>query len=76
MNPHHQIEPKSTDHLLTCLGLAIDETKLLRSILKFKDMARSLNEDDKYSGKLNYLNKEIAFLEAKLSEIRSQANKI
>lgn len=33
MNISHQIEPTSTDHLLTCLGLAIDEAKLEREIV-------------------------------------------
>jgi len=36
-----QIEPVSTEHLLTCLGLAIDEAKLVRSIIKSKDLVRT-----------------------------------
>lgn len=75
MKSSPEIEPKSTSHLLNCLGLAIDETKLLRTITRFRDMAMNLSEDDVFSGKLTYLNRQIEILEARLLEVRSQANK-
>ena len=70
-----QIEPKSTSHLLDCLGLAIDETKLLRSLTRFRDMATNLSEDDVFAGKLTYVNRQIEMLEARLLEVRARANK-
>jgi hypothetical protein len=35
---------ESTEHLLTCLGLAIDEAKLVRSLIQSRDIARVLKE--------------------------------
>ena len=32
------MKPVSTDHLLTRLGLAIDEAKLVRSLIQSKDI--------------------------------------
>ena len=37
-----QIEPVSTEPLLTCLGLAIDEAKLVRPLIQWKDIVRVL----------------------------------
>ena len=75
MKSSPQIEPRSTSHLLDCLGLAIDETKLLRSITRFRDMATNLSDEDVFSGKLTYVNQQIEMLEARLHEVRTQANK-
>ncbi len=75
LNPLPQIEPTSTDNLLTSLALAIDETKILRSITKFRNMARNLTEADAISGNLKYLNREIACLEQQLTEVRNRASK-
>ena len=75
MNPSIQIEPASADHLLTCLDLAIDEAKLVRSLIKSKDMAFKLKEKNPFSDRLLFLNVEIPYLEAKLIQVRSMANR-
>ena len=49
----------STEHLLTCLELAIDEAKLVRSLIQSKDIVRVLKEKKPFSERLVYLNKEI-----------------
>ncbi len=71
-----QIEPVSTEHLLTCLGLAIDEAKLVRSLIQSQDLARVLKEEKPFSERLIYLNKEIQYLETKLTDVRSNANRM
>ncbi len=68
-----QIELTSKDRLLTSMRLAIDETKLIRSIRNFRDMARQLKADDPFSLELKHLNKEITDLEARLKQVRSMA---
>ena len=75
MNISPQIEPVSTERLLTCLGLAIDEAKLLRSIVKSKDTAQKLKMEKPFSQRLVFLNREIEYLEAKLIQVRSRANR-
>ncbi len=71
-SPH--IEPKTTVRLLTCMGLAIDETKLVRSINRSKEMARQLEADNPSSHRLLFLNREISNIEARLIKVRSQAS--
>lgn len=71
-SPH--IEPKTTARLLTCMGLAIDETKLVRSIDRSKEMARQLEADNPSSHRLLFLRREISNLEARLIQVRSQAS--
>ena len=73
MNTSPQIELTSKDRLLTSMRLAIDETKLIRSIRNFGDMARQLKADDPFSLELKQLNKEITDLEARLEQVRSLA---
>ncbi len=73
MNTSPQIELTSKDRLLTSMRLAIDETKLIRSIRNFRDMARQLKADDPFSLELRQLNKEITDLEARLKQVRSMA---
>ncbi len=73
MNTSPQIELTSKDRLLTSMRLAIDETKLIRSIRNFRDMARQLKADDPFSLELKQLNKEITDFEARLKQVRSMA---
>ncbi len=73
MKTSPQIELTSKDRLLTSMRLAIDETKLIRSIRNFRDMARQLKVDDPFSLELKHLNKEITDLEARLKQVRSMA---
>jgi hypothetical protein len=68
-----EIEPVSTEHLLNCLGLAIDEARLLRSLIESKQMAARLRQEQAFSDRLIYLNREISYLEKKLAEVRRQA---
>jgi hypothetical protein len=75
MNISPQIEPVSTKHLLACLGLAIDEAKLVRSLIQSKDTARKLKKENPLSKRSIHLNLEIDYLEAKLVEVRSRANR-
>ena len=75
MNPSVQIEPVSADHLLTSLDLAIAEAKLVRLLIKSKDMAFKLKEENPFSGTLFFLNVEIPYLEAKLIQVRNMANR-
>ncbi len=73
MNTSPQIELTSKDRLLTSMRLAIDETKLIRSIRIFRDMARQLKTDDPFSLELKHLNREITDFEARLKQVRSMA---
>lgn len=75
MNISPQIEPVSTEHLLTCLGLAIDEAMLTRTIIKSKDIARDLETKNPVPRRLMLLNREIELLEAKLTRVRSQTSR-
>ncbi len=45
MNLTLEIEPTSTDRLLNCLGLAIEEAKLMKSIIEPKDLATKLEAE-------------------------------
>lgn len=71
-----QIEPTSTGRLLTCLGLAIDETKLIRSINESRKVFAQLETDDPSSHRLLFLEKEISNLEARLAKIRRKASRM
>jgi len=73
MKTFPQIELVSKDRLLNSMRLAIDETKLIRSISSSKDMARKLKLDNPLSQRLKHLNKEITKLEARLTKVRSMA---
>jgi len=68
-----RIELVSKDRMLTSMRLAIDETKLIRSINKNKDMVRILKINDPFSQRLKHLNEEITRLEARLIKVRSMA---
>ena len=73
MRTAHQIEPTSTDQLLTCLGLAIDEAKLVRTIIESKDLAFRLKTEKSLPKRLAHIDREIVYLEAKLAEVREKA---
>ena len=73
MNEPSEKEPASTEHLLTCMGLAIDEARLLRSLIESKQLAARLKQDQPFSDRLVYLNREITYLEKKLAEFRRKA---
>ena len=74
MNDPSEIEPVSTEQLLNCLGLAIDEAKLLRSLIESRELAARLKQENPFSDRLVYLNREITYLEKKLAEVRRKAD--
>jgi hypothetical protein len=76
MDIHPRIEPTSTARLLTCMSMAIDETKLLRSINKSKLIVKQLEAENPSSHRLIFLKKEISNLEARLTKIRHKASRI
>ncbi len=71
-----QIAPTSTASLLTCLGLAIDETKLVRSINESREVIERLESEDPDSHRLLFLNKELSNLETRLIKTRRKANRM
>jgi hypothetical protein len=76
MSKSPRIELTSKDRLLTSMRLAIDETKLIRSINKNKDTARSLKTENPFSQRLKHLNQEITKLEAELIQVRTMAQSL
>ena len=75
MNLSLQIQPVSTGRLLSCMGLAIDEVMLVRSINISKEMIRNLKAGSPFSDRLNHFKREIRQLETKLDRVRSLANR-
>ena len=75
MDTFPQIEPTSTERVLSCMALAIDETKLVRSIMKSRDMASKLKKDNLFTQRFSYLNQEITNLESRLVQVRNKADK-
>lgn len=73
MSAAHQIEPISTEHLLKCLGLAVDEAKYARQLITTKEMVDSLGAEKPFTQRVTHLNREIAYLELKLEEVRTKA---
>ena len=76
MDTHPQIEPTSTARLLTCMSLAIDETKLLRALKKSKLMVTQLDVENPSSHRLIFLKKELSVLEKRLIQVRSKARRM
>ena len=68
-----QIDATSTARLLACLGQAIDEAKLIKSIKISRQMIKDLEEDNPSSERLIFLKKEVSNLEARLVKIRNDA---
>lgn len=72
MNLSPLYETTSSENLVTSLGLAVAEAKMLRSLLKERE---SSVKADRESGRLErmvHLNHEIDYLEAKLLEVKSK----
>ena len=76
MDTHPQIDPASTARLLICLSLAIDETKLIKSIKTSSAMIKQLETENPSSHRLLFLKREISNLEARLAKTRSKASRI
>ncbi len=73
MHQSPQIEPRSTNSLLACLGLAIDETKLIKAIENSRKMISHLEANNPVSERLFFLKRDLSNLEAQLAKIRSNA---
>ena len=69
MGTPFQTELSTKNHPLTCLNRVIDETKLIRSIIKSRDLILELKKVHPYSERLTYLDDEIAYLEEKLAQV-------
>lgn len=67
------IEPTSTVQLLSCMALAIDEAKLVRSLIESTNRVNILKTNDPCSSRSIYLTREITHIEAKLIQVRNKA---
>ncbi len=72
--PSHE-EPGSTDRLLTSLALAIEEARLVRSIIESQGIADRLKSEQPVSKRLAHINREIEYLETRLAQLRGRANR-
>ena len=75
MNVIYQIEPSSTDRLLSCLDLAIEEAKLVKMLIETKSIVDRLKIEERSSNSQMNLDRNIDILEKKLADIRGQASK-
>jgi len=75
MDTHPQIDPASTARLLVCLSLAIDETKIIKSIKNSTAMIKQLETENPSSHRLLFLKREISNLETRLAKTRSKASR-
>jgi len=75
MNLSSLYEITSNDRLLTSLGLAVAEAKMIRSLLKARESSIRADPNGNQIDRLNHLNREIDYLEAKLIEIKSKTNR-
>jgi len=57
------------------MGLAIEETKLVKSIIESKNIARKLEADNPFSQQLISMNREIRYLETRLVKVRIKADR-
>ena len=75
MNLSSLYEITSNDKLLTSLGLAVAEARMIRSLLKARESSLQADRNSNQVERLTHLNREIDYLEAKLIEIKSKANR-
>ena len=75
MNTSSQIAPTLSDQIFDRLLQAIEEAKRIKLKIKTIGMTTKLNESNRYWNRLISLNGEIIYLEAKLIQLRSQANR-
>jgi hypothetical protein len=68
-------EFSSNDKLLTGLGLAMAEAKMLRSLIRARESSVKTDRDSGFLQRLEHLDREIDYLEAKMLEVRSRANR-
>jgi hypothetical protein len=75
MNTSSQIGSTLSDRIFDRLLQAIEEAKLIKSKIKTIGMTTKLNESNRYWNRLITLNREIIYLEAKMIQVRSMANR-
>ena len=68
------INPLTTPRVLKYLGLAIDETKLVRTINIILDQVKYTSAAQLESGRKHYLVSELRFLNKRLRSVRKKAN--
>ena len=68
-------EPASTDRLLASLALAIEEARLVRSIIESKGIADRLRSAKPVPRRLARIDREIECLEARLRQLRKRTNR-
>jgi len=66
-------EPASKKRILANLHLAIDEVKLLRSLTMSKELSQNLQQNNPGSDRLQFVEKEIGYLESELVNIHRKA---
>ena len=66
------IEPTTTDNLLANLSIAIDEAKIVRSIVEYSDHLRKIEFVPEAEKRAQFIRDEIVRLETKLSQTRKQ----
>ena len=75
MNITTRYEITSNDKLLNSLGLAIAEAQMTRSLLRAEETSYFTARDNGRLEKLQHLDREIDYLEAKLIEVKSKLNR-
>ena len=75
MDTHSHEEAASTDRLLTSLALAIEEARLVRSIIESQGIADRLKSERPVSKRLAHINREIEYLESRLAQLRGRARR-
>ncbi len=73
MQPTLLSGPASKRRILANLPLAIDEAKLLRSLTVSKELAQKLEQNNPDSNRLQFIEKEIMYLESELENVHRQA---
>ena len=68
------IDPLTTSGVLKCLGLAIDEIKLVRSIDNLSLLVSMSGARQLESGRRRYLISELRFLNKRLRSVREKAS--
>jgi len=75
LNETNLIETTSTDYHLVLLVLALDEAKLVSSIIESNKTLNNIKENNPYSDQLIHLKREIKRFEKELAHVRSLANR-
>jgi hypothetical protein len=70
VNSSSLIKTVSTNHLLIPMILALDEARLVNSIVASKEMIKDIKAKDPYSDRLIHLKREIRQFETELVHVR------